>query len=199
MAVWSGGMSRTEVAEWEEPRHPGPAVHMGSTPLHPTLQHNCRHRPTRLESGRMSDLNRCPFAGLPAVGRWWAAGAGRTTGCRSHTCRRLASIRGRSYACRPFRRWMWKGRRQGLRRDSNSCSAPPCSRSPAPRWRSCRRRPAAADPGLRGDADPGLARARVRRFYVRRPCSPRATGATTRLAAGKIMRGRTTRPGSSAS
>src|SRR3712207_8526388 len=29
-------VSRTEVAEWEEPRHPGPAVHDG---LYPTLPH----------------------------------------------------------------------------------------------------------------------------------------------------------------
>src|SRR5918997_6004928 len=36
------GVSRTAVAEWEEPRHHGPAVTWGCTPLCPTLQHLCR-------------------------------------------------------------------------------------------------------------------------------------------------------------
>src|SRR3954449_9909289 len=35
-------VSRSEVAEWEEPRHPGPASHQQRTPLCPTLQHGTR-------------------------------------------------------------------------------------------------------------------------------------------------------------
>src|SRR3954447_7307029 len=64
--MWSGGSgwksSRSEVAEWEEPRHPGPAVQRERTPLPPTLQHNCRH-PSHLarlwfEFGRILPANR---------------------------------------------------------------------------------------------------------------------------------------------
>src|SRR6187431_22430 len=40
----AGGMlvSRSRVAEWEEPRHPGAASRIQSTPLRPTLQHRTR-------------------------------------------------------------------------------------------------------------------------------------------------------------
>src|SRR6478735_1495584 len=35
-------VSRSRVAEWEEPRHPGAASRIQSTPLRPTLQHGTR-------------------------------------------------------------------------------------------------------------------------------------------------------------
>src|SRR5690348_8295285 len=35
-------VSRSRMAEWEEPRHPGTASHMQRTPLRPTLQHGTR-------------------------------------------------------------------------------------------------------------------------------------------------------------
>ena len=57
--------------------------------------------------------------------------------------------------CRPFRRRMWEGTGQGLRRDSIACSAPPRSRSSASRWRpsprpaASRRHPRAVTPTRR--------------------------------------------------
>src|SRR3712207_7512923 len=40
-------LSRSGVAEWEEPRHPGTASHWQRTPQCPTLQHRTR-RPSHL-------------------------------------------------------------------------------------------------------------------------------------------------------
>src|SRR5437764_13073771 len=61
------GVSRSEVAEWEEPRHPGPASRLQGTPLPPTLQHNslspAHGSSVRSRSGRQ--LRR--FAGLSGV------------------------------------------------------------------------------------------------------------------------------------
>src|SRR3954454_8831044 len=76
--MWSGGSgwesSRSEVAEWEEPRHPGPAVQRERTPLRPTLQHNCRlsshHAWSEFEFGPISPAN---AQVLWWVGMWAAA------------------------------------------------------------------------------------------------------------------------------
>src|SRR4051794_26265511 len=88
--MWSGGSgwksSRSEVAEWEEPRHPGPAVQRERTPLPPTLQHNCRLSShlasSRFEFGRLLPANRRV---LWWVGAWAAACAWVQGGVQ--TCR----------------------------------------------------------------------------------------------------------------
>src|SRR5215217_9753920 len=65
-------MSRTEVAEWEEPRHPGPAVHEVLPHFTPLCNTIIVHRPTGLErrrdhrpeSGRLRPLSRATKSSL---------------------------------------------------------------------------------------------------------------------------------------
>src|SRR3954469_4477948 len=80
-------VSRSEVAEWEEPRHPGPASHRQSTPLPPTLQHKSRlvSHISRPRSGRGPENG--VFAAGSAVGRNDLRLAGRCTAlCRRCGC-----------------------------------------------------------------------------------------------------------------
>src|SRR3954468_19174795 len=80
-------VSRSEVAEWEEPRHPGPASHRQSTPLPPTLQHKSRlvSHISLPRSGRGPENG--IFAAGSAVGRNDLRLAGRCTAlCRRCGC-----------------------------------------------------------------------------------------------------------------
>src|SRR3954463_15524443 len=61
-----GKSSRSEVAEWEEPRHPGPAVRWGS---YPTLSHSATQLssfvPQSLRAVRKVTVCPCKRAGFP--------------------------------------------------------------------------------------------------------------------------------------
>src|SRR4051812_29674061 len=65
----SGESSRSEVAEWEEPRHPGPAVRTGS---YPTLSHSATHLSSFVPHGliavRIRTCFPCKSAGLAGGG-----------------------------------------------------------------------------------------------------------------------------------
>src|SRR5688572_25375539 len=80
-AVWSGRewRSRTGVAEWEEPRHHGPAVRNA---FYPTFSHSATHfsylTPLFLDFGSYSD-KKGGFAGISPVGQPWRPGLGGCT------------------------------------------------------------------------------------------------------------------------
>src|SRR5215203_1690312 len=65
-----GASSRSEVAEWEEPRHPGPAVRAGK---YPTLPHSATQLSSSVPPTPVAVRLRTHFAwkcASSAVGRW---------------------------------------------------------------------------------------------------------------------------------
>ena len=137
----------------------------------------------------MSDRNR-------VVSRRFHGGSARP-GARRHAHEWLHQSRvqrplrvsgGRPTLRSPFRRRLWEGQRQGLRRDSIACSEPPRSRSPAPCWRSpppraASRRAPAVTPTRRRSCRP------ARAVYAQAAVQPTGDRREDALAAaGKLLR-----------
>src|SRR5262249_42158021 len=87
-------VSRSRVAEWEEPRHPGTASQLQSTPQRPTLQHRTRFSSHLVVARTPSLHKKSLFPGLLLVGRFvpsaWGA---RRTACRTGICTRDCRFR----------------------------------------------------------------------------------------------------------
>ena len=186
-------MSRTEVAEWEEPRHPGPAVHEG---FYPTSSHSATplssSAPLFLSSGRMSDRKWRVFQAIPGGGGWAGRAAdGCTNGCTNRRCNGPCVCPGVALRLdSPFRRtdvgWArdrdFEGTRSMLRAAALTLT---CAVAGVHR-RRVRRSPS----GSGGDADPGVARARpAPPLYAEAAVQPTGDRREDALAAaGKLLR-----------
>ena len=83
MSLMREEVVRTEVAEWEEPRHSGP---IGMSAQYPTLPHPATHLPTK-----------CTFGPIP--GHWHSRDLALQSGLRAAAGRGTPARKRRRFAC----------------------------------------------------------------------------------------------------
>ena len=130
-------VSRSRVAEWEEPRHPGTASHRQSTPLRPTLQHRTRFASHIVQSWTRRPRKSRLFAGTFS---WDGFRADRRSTCSVRFIRAICtSCCGFEALARPFggrsgRNWPQRVVSAGISAAATSNSTAGTSRSATTSW-----------------------------------------------------------------